>query len=756
MREGGIVGRAVITGGGALVGTASIDGSATDQILGTLTITDELGPQLRPGLAGTLVEPSIEIRIAGSPVPTQLIRGLITYRTSLDDFMQGNSFAVVLTSAEGLYGNPEEYHGPPFGKAQIDIDGVYRTASGERRIPLMRDGTAHLINRSGNAQSGYTEAYTITDAAGKIDQEVVTLVLPPGHGLTRGAIVQRLFEQVGVTKFRLEPGRSMFKMIDIIGGDPFRTAQALEEVEGRALFFDHEGFLVNPVIGNEQSNPIRWRWDERDFLSIENLQSGTPGDALTEATITGMEQLLRDQTEGDAVDSKTIPVIVMRDYSAVLASYRQATNCALTFLDPPPPVPRRQKYSETFTTTENRRGKLVFQMVESNGWKHLETARYVFNPLGGLDCRGPIFLLAGATVNGSEPAFSGPAERWTEPVSRQWTRHYYDRVGYTGPSITPGDPQQPWSNHFVGRFVSTNFKLGSESEKWGFYIRRAAVKHKGTGQQNTPWDEIDPITGREVLGNGEGVTGSVQTFMRTGRTVEVIEATDDGYTAAVHVYKYGWVIIPGDDYQFADGTLSSSEFEQFKLLEQETTLYATIGDRTAKMHSVTTFRGDGTSETTMEATFIEGAPPPVDRLTFDEPKPEDYDTPEEFEAARIARAYETRPIKTRFTSADLEEVHYKRKTEQASDYAEDTTELGEMGRRAVEWSAAMPYSFVISVNYDVRIGQRAHLTHRQLGWNCDVQIHDVEHVLDPSENNPSAYNVTRILAKKYPPREGNI
>ncbi|HEX9641945.1 MAG TPA: hypothetical protein VGB13_11605, partial [Candidatus Krumholzibacteria bacterium] len=668
--------------------------------------------------------------------------------------MQTWAFQVpVSADGVGYFGSPFARVGPAIGKQDVDVYGTYRTATGVHRYPLIRYGLCDSSGRS-SGPDGHLESFEGTDVGGRRDRKTVTLVIPAGHGLPAEGVVRRLMALAGETRFRLEACARMDKEVPAVDANPVGLSAEIMEAKSRALLWDRDGNLVNPKLGARNGRPIQAVLEERDLIAAATVQLQSPGDVVTEVTLTGTQQVTRTAEEQCGHESVPTEITVEAPYLPWHAAFSQSGACTLTPLSPAAGLAEVQPISVTRNIVERRCGVVLSETVEVWAWKRIEAARYLFTS-GVRSCR-VVYLDADGTINGSEPAFVESSERW-RLISRTVKRHYYNQAGYGN---APSGTGEPWADAFSvegGTFIDgveqnpppkRGYRLGSITDSYGWYQVRRALKEAIPA---TPWEEIDPSDGL-ALGNGEGVVAATESFMQTGREVEVIDSTDDGYLEAVRLYRYGFMRRPGNSFQYADGSESAQETENFGLTGLDQTTYAMPrGAESSHSFVSTRFAFDGAAARLIESQSgnAEGAPPPADRIpaegeaAFD---PTLFETPEESEAARTARATEAQQIKVRMTAPELLTTHESREVKTSSSWAETLEELAEEAARIILQSAAHGVLFSTPANFQLAEGHWIRLRCRPIGVDHDVEIQSVRY----SHDGYRTPCVSAFVGKIYP------
>lgn len=688
------------------IGTLEVDGTTSDAMV----------PR-----AGTVQEVGLEVDVNGLAVPLAEVLSIEVDR-DWSRPTQSWGFSMPLAESAARFGSPYDRVGPGMGKQEVDVSGVCRTSTGTHRFPLIRGGLVDNSQRRAGA-AGYVEQFNGGDKGARRDRRNVTLVLPPGHGLYRDRIIRDVYALAGETAFRLERMRQAHKEVQLVDAAAPDLPAELAATEGRALFYDRSGALTNPKIGIRGNKPILLTLEEGDLLLIADVESSHPGDVITDVTLTGTEQVVREPEEACGLETKPPQeVVIFGLYTPWHATYSQGSGCALTDLDPVlVPLPDDTPISRTRTTIVERCGVVVMEVVEVFGWKRIETARYQYGAAGALNCRGGVFLDSDATVNGSEPAFAQSFERPDILLSRSVTRHYYDKAGFgfSGNHLTTDSEHK-----LVTRAGTTGYRLGSVTTTDAWYQIRKALKVAVPG---TPWEEIDPTNGLLVTGSGEGVAEASEVFRRVGKQVEVVDSDADGYIEAEIVYDYGYTLRPGTGYQFAGGDTFASQTEAFGLRGWQQTSYLSVLGEGGHVAVTTQFVYDGTSPKVAggQKESRDGARPAVDRI---QPEGEDafdpvlFETDEEREEARNARPTESRQIKVRMSAPSLLATHEPREIKTSLPWAENIEDLAEAAAHIIRQSCRHAIVFTTPPNFALKEGDWIRLRCRGNGMGIDHEV----------------------------------
>lgn len=709
---------------------------------------------------GVRQEAGIEVYVDGALVPLRHLIGGITVDRSIDQPLQRWSFGVLFATAVSLWGSPWARVGPSLGRRSIDLVGVYRTATGVHRFPLITDGVCDNM-QCVSSKEGTLAVFNGVDRGGRRDRRAITKIIPAGAGLTRGRVVQLLLAEAGETAFRLEPGSTVYKEVQAVDTSAVRLAQEMLDAEGRRLLWNREGFAVNPRIGRREGRPLKVALEPRDLLYIGTVEVGHSGDVVTDVTLTGTEQVVRDAEAAQGRTSKVNEVEIQAIYAPAVASYRQNNTTGALTPQLGPGAAKLRPVSLVRNIVETSGGVVVTEIEEVYGYHWVEGPRYVYGAAGA---RYPLTAYLGedGTEGGSEPAYVEMFERW-RLISRKVTRHYYAQDGYFGPASQVGRTYEPWGSRLAGGTENSaptgvvmpgteGYKLGSVTDYFSWGMARRALKERDAG---VSWEEIDPRDGVRVNGAGEGVvsegepgvSGDGESFRLSGREVEIIEAVPvTGYITSTTVYSLGFSLRPGTAYWYAGGDESAQEREVFQLKGWTTTAY-TMPEESGHTSIATEWVFDGRPQVVGSRTERkDGAAPAVARI----PQPGNseglYESEDVAARAMTARSTESRQIKVRLYCPDLEISHEKKEVKTSVPWAETPEELALLCALLVEQSAAAPVGFVTAANYTVAEADWVHLYFPPLALDHDLEIQSVQHGVEGLQGP----RVTTFTANAYP------
>ncbi len=702
-----------------------------------LTI-DRLAVLAMQGLAvaGKPLEISLEVYVDGTMVDRDKIES-VSVQESLSQDFQGWSFSTGIKDGVFLFGSPWEVWGCGLARKAVTIKAAIRRGTQVARYPLITDGVAAEEDPDGEPINGWGETFAGYDRGARLDGTLVTLTVPTGHGLTRGALKRALLAKAGETLFKLQGGRRLLKPQVFIDQDPVRSGREIGEPEGRVLLVDREGFWTDPVVGIRGDAPLSGTIGPFDILGGEDATKPGPPvkvrvcrDPLTDVTFTAYQILEKPVEEACGRTFSPARSTLVGSFAPRVAAFVQSgagtlSSSGLTEGPPRPNTPIQR----TVIERESRCGIVVRESKSVYGWIWPETRRHVVAG-GDIDPVAGVYLWSDGTEGGSEPAHEGTIERWTL-LQREETRHYYLKPGYTRTgSAQVGTPEEHLAGgltnvgteHWDGRY------LGSITTIEGFYHPRAALKDR-TGILSTPFEEVDLIEGRLILGNGTGVEEATESFRVKAREIRVQVgryATSDHSGGllldSATVYREGYAANPGSVFQYADGRNYTQEVEAFQLLGYEVEQFLEVGDAYA---SVTTTVDSIEGTSTSRFDDVDGIPT-VERIADPEAIDEAlYDDPAEAEARGVDGGRQT--VKRRVVDPDLEAIHGKRELRTELPGAEDEEDLQAAVIGTIQRSAYFAVSFQTILAVLPRLGQWWRVWYPPLGIDIVGQVHSLTH-----------------------------
>lgn len=722
-----------------------------------LTI-DQLAVQAMQGATvnGRPVEVSLEVYVDGVMVDRDKIES-VSVQESLSQDLQGWSFQVPIPQTPAssfLFGSPWETWGCGLARKAVTIKAAIRRGNQVSRFPLITEGVAAEEDPEGEPIGGWSERFAGYDSGARLEG-LVTLTLPVGHGLTRGALQRAILSRAGASRFKLLPGRALLKPQVFIDQEAVRSAREVGEPEGRVLLVDREGFFTNPVVGIRGDAPVSGTIGPFDILGGEDATKPGPPvrvrvcrDPYTDVEFTTYQVLpLPPQGECGRVFTPARSTLV-GSFAPRVAAFVQSgagtlSSSGLTQGPAKPETPIQR----TVIERETRCGIVVREAKSVYGWIWPQTRRYVVAG-GDIDPVAGVYLGPEGTALGAEPAHASTVERWAL-LQREETLHFWAKPGYVGPQ----DLGQPWENHFntggAGGATADGRYLGSFTTISGYAHPRAALKDR-SAFPNDPFEDLPLIEGRLILGDGTGVETATESFMVKEREVRVQVgrwATPDHSGGllldSATTYREGFAAKPGSAFQYADGRAYAVEVESFQLLGYEVQQYLEVGE----VFALVTTRVDEIEGTSIsEFEHVSGLPT-VERIA--DPQAIDpglYDDPAEAEAVRQADGGR-QTVKRRVVDPDLEAVHGKRELRTELPGAEDEQDLQEAATGTIQRSAYFAVYFQTLLAVAPRCGQWWRIWYPPLGFDIIGQVHSLTHEGPTGIRSP---RVTSWEVRAYP------
>lgn len=671
-----------------------------------------------------------EIEIDGVVLDLSTVTGTIAVSRSYDERLQQFSFEVALTTPTAPLGSPFIGAGPSTGKKTVDVFGVYITATGRHRYDLIRGGIADTSDREGGAD-GYTESISGVCRGGRFDHQVATLVLPPGHGLPRGRVLRLLADAAGETQTTLEDGNPTVKELQVVDGDWLAVGAEQQEVENRRVFWDRQGYLVNPQVGRPRTGEqTAWSFEERDYLLGAKYRIRHKADVLTDVTLTGTEQIAADaESTGETI--KNTEQIYRAVYAPAQPGYIQSTGgtySAQAAGDAPKKrIVRRIRYEQRL-----RQGVVVYERTQTWAFLNVLAARYEYNL--GTSSWDPLAVYTTDNVLGSSSlAYRDHAESLTTlTLSEVW--HYYDKEGFRHTVDPLATPERAWLQGPYGILLDSEgnevhpeagYYLGSISRVWAYYApKRALLTRSIATLPYAPWGELEPDNGRLLMGS-DAVVLPTASLVRVGETVFNVEGDPTGFKVRERTssWGYGSPEVSSGSYLYGDGKERRDEEEQFLELSAVDVDYLPTAEGTHKKLTTTYEFGDFVDS--VEEPGLQGYPPAIERMEVQERNLTAYADGELDQFAKTAKRSETRQIKVQVTAPELEDYHVKGVLKTSIPWAESEEELAFVGQSLIDESAAADVDFELPANFMVEPGQKIRSKYRPLGVDHDMRIRRV-------------------------------
>lgn len=735
---------------------------------------------------------AFEILLDGVTVDMNKVTGNISVTRSYDQRLQTWNFALILTTPTGPLGSPFNCLGPATGKRKVTINGVYKIISGPNagtvvKVPIIKDGIADNSTREASGEGTYTETISGVDRGGRYDQEVVTLVLPPGHGFPRGRVAKLLANRAGETQTNLQDGNPMMKEVQVVDGDWLSVASEQQECENRRLLWDTSGYLINPQIGRPRGGESAWiTLDERNWLDLSVVSVSHRADALTDVTLTGVEQMLDGPCGLE--DEPPQETRKFADYSRQTPTYSATTGDPASFsanpLSPDPVVDERMvelvRYSQTL-----RCGTLVYERTETYGWKNPAAIRQVYDS-ANQEWDHQTCFTNDNDDDSRDIAYQFGIEQWTiTNVTESW--HFYYQDGYLWDwevSVSPGDPEYVLAGLIYLHDISLNtglwtgpyvgFYLGSITRVSGYTFARAAVYNRDTSlgpPPYDPWDDLEPISGVGLIGDegcmtsptlpfdqvAQSIHGSRlwpaglgtaygEAFLPLSETIRTFRADEDGKLYEETETTYAWahgISGIGASYKYGNGDESPDANDTWRESAITDIIYVSTGEGQHKSIQSDYVLGELVGGS--EKTGLAGDRPAVQQMENYSWPEDEYESDEEFdEFAGLAKRSHTRQIKVRVTAPGLLTCHTNGILKTDVPLAENEDELKQIGRWLIDESIAADVQGTVLFNAYLQEAQVIRVRHRPIGLDHDVRIQSVTH-----SGPPEGPITTAITAKLY-------
>lgn len=691
----------------------------------------------------------------------------VSVEMDIDNPLRTWSFEVALDTPDGLWDNPIMEPGPGLCKREVDIDLVLPTTTGFYYKRLITGGVCDSESRTSlpNARARFSGVCS----GGRYDGELVDLVLPPGHGLSRPRVIEIAARRAGVTDvdlhqvtygnlvwFQNEDGTwawasytpKMMKEFQMSDAQFLGPCQELADVDQMRLYWDSDGFLKWTPCGPpaDEEDTID-HFDERNFKRAAVTIEIPGGETVTEVTVNGEEQLIRDPEDcGDVttsveVTSEGLQGPIAPKYAQSTGGYATNPYDTVEFDDP-------QRVRLEVLERTVRCGIEVYTRRMSYSYFLPMAARYTWDAVNDeWDRIDGIYADEG--TDGNANAYVAPIEKWllTE-VDEEW--HYWNDEEFLGPRVGPVASQEAnfgVAPGYAPQLVDLDFskvKIGTFSVSWRWYAVKKYLKTRTLTPFPPPiWEEVEPPALHAVYGDKSGCAGLViapawlhsnyqgyqtyssndgELFLPVSATTVLYESDGRGYLIGEERQNFGWLARPnGSAYLYGDGKESDDEQEEFRLVSTETKKYSAAGENN---HDEIVVRSDfnGRDVSSQTTTGLDGYLPAIDRIpdggTIDTEEEEDVYEDEAEQAAVAAETLRTevRPFAVTIRDADLEHCHVRNVVELAAPYAENEAEADRMARHVIARSAAPRFSAELArVHPWLRPGLVSEITCHPLG-----------------------------------------
>lgn len=610
-------------------------------------------------------------------------------------------------------GGLEDFYGPPPGKLPIDIDGVYLTANGPRSVRMLTNGVTATADES-EGVGGDIDSLQGLDAFGRCDQKLVTLVLPPGHGLSRGAVARRVLAQLGFATSSLAEGGRGYKEIQWVDEVGLSKLQEYFGIESRAVQLNSLGVPENPRTVLDSGVRVDWTFQYGDLLARSGIRRSGSNDGPTRITLTGSKQITRDACGRRSVVQE---IIQIGPKLPLTAKKKQASDGSLSTYTPveTPTLVEDEIITRTVITTEYDCETEISTRVEEYAWMNPRTWRYklqsattVYGYQAGGYNPNAYLMEAAAVTDDSTEAFLWPQERRVK-VSDTLTSYQFDSGGY---------------------------KVGSITQKHGWVLPELGLK-ESSSPGAAAWDTLTWKAIR-ILANGNGA-GDLGGIPNTGtefytalfaidgvpggpaqeQTIEVFTNTEDGYrqgqsqTISRILAEEGGRDSSGKVHLYNGGAEKDRDRETLRVAEIRAERYF---PETETTHGALTTRkraGGARIEPYKIERGLSEYLPAAERRNDIEPPASIYETSGEAAFARAASRHESQPIKASVNSPALEAFREEWELKRGETWAESVAELEAKGIDDLRDLSGLTVAFELPGNLLIRPGHVCDLPRRR-------------------------------------------
>jgi len=283
-------------------------------------------------------------------------------------------------------------------------------------------------------------------AWGRTDRVLVSLNLPPGHGLNHGELVGEILSRIGLLSAQLPGpfGEPLVNPVELhcVAGWP----EAVRAADGAGRWLRWSQAEVPrveavPLVPSPTSTPVR-TFTAADFLLGETGALETDGDVPTHYIVTGSVSELPDGGDGAVTTEAIVETwddffVIPQAYFAQAGSEKPSSGSLVALsVDT---TPRRALVSRITTRTTSAQGCDVIKEVITEGWYAPESARYRQLATSGVpDPQGYVSTYVydpDAVKDDETTSFEWPAFRFIE-TSRVVHQSYYGSIPSTS-GLTP-------------------------------------------------------------------------------------------------------------------------------------------------------------------------------------------------------------------------------------------------------------------------------------------------------------------------------
>ncbi len=631
-----------------------------------------------------------------------------------------------------------DFYGPPPGKLPVDVEVVYLTPAGPRVVRLITNGVAATCDEQDGPE--FVDSIQGGDALLRYDQGLLTLVLPPGHGLTRGDVVRRGLAALGLTNTSLAPGGRCYKEVQWLDTPGLGALQEFIGIESRALQLDPYAVAENPRTVLDAGRRVDWTFRHGDLLMRAGVRKSSSADGPTRVTLTGTRQITR---ESCARRTEIQEVLQIGPHTPATAAFSQSSTGTLTAYTPPiaPELDPEAIITRTQITTEYDCDTVVSARVREWAWMNPRVWRYTLN--GATTTYGfnataynPAYLLEpGAVANDSAEAYLWPQERFVEVADTLTTYQFAPDGLKTGSLVQKHGWVLPrW--HL--KESSSPGALGWDAVNWqavrilggGDAVGDNALEPSGgaeywTGGPKPVWAELYAETAAQAFSNT--ADGHKQSESETVSRIMAYAGGRDG-AGFVHLYN---------------GNLEMDARKETRRVAEINTARWFPGSTEATHHELVS-RVNARGERLVPDELSRDLPsylPAAERRSDIAPPASTYDTPEEAAFALEASRFESQAIKASVDFPALAAFREEWELKQQEPWAESSQELEAKAIDTGRELSVQRASYELPLNALIRPGQVASVPFRRRA---------LVHLIDRVNHGQSAGEATtRVEGKVY-------
>lgn len=736
----------------------------------------------------------MEFEVDGTVFQLADLVGPMEVSRSLSRNIQTASFSVPLDTPAGPIGNPFSHVGPATCKREISIRGVYRTASGDKKVPIITKGKGFSSKRSGG-KSGFVESFEVLDRGARFDQQRVSLAIPAGSGLPRDRVLAAMAGEAGVVDMSLEACSPTYKEFILANAAKWiePCADALMDVELRKVLWNRDGELANPRFGppslHGDVEPIRHTFTEADFNWDSNVEIDWADDQITRVKLTGSAPILRESCAIEVVPKRVVRKAI---YAPRAPGFLQQSDGSFD------PNPQDSAGADPITVgldiieKHTKCGTLIYERTMHYAFYNPECRRWVWED--STDEWVPLASVYTDDDSGGDGiAMLYPREAWLlTGVEETW--HYWLQRGYRY-----SDRAKPFGvlsseYHYIASallkldapensLLDVNYgtgadsvftgeaagvKLGTISRTWAFYAPRYAQKERDITSYPLPtWDETEPADGLYVLGNKEAYDanpilpselaqlaypaqtdpGVGESLTLTSVQIEAFDINTENYVTGLDRVALGWQVRTGLEYKFGDGRETSEVRESFHVARTEREDYAPAGDSNHD-RIVHVYDRDGRELPSESELGADGYLPAAEFIDGSQADPQFYaDDAEQQELSRMVHRTESQDLEVEIIAEDLEDCRDVNQYEGTYEHAENDDELERAARAMIGESCAAEVRLPLAgANFYAGEGQLVNARYIPLGLDHAMRVETVRWT---RSGDPKASVLTFLEGKAY-------